>query len=39
MEIKNANELRNAGFSSLGQYNAMRLLDHAVGDFINNAKK
>ena len=35
---KNANELGNAGFSSLGQYNAMRLLDHAVGTFIKNAK-
>lgn len=28
--------LANAGFDSNGQYNAMRLLDHAVGEFIKN---
>tara|TARA_Y100000590_G_scaffold15302_2_gene18371 strand:- start:642 stop:1526 length:885 start_codon:yes stop_codon:yes gene_type:complete len=29
--------LANAGFDSKGQYNAMRLLDHAVGEFMKNA--
>ena len=30
--------LSNAGFDSQKQYNAMRMLDHAVGEFISNAK-
>jgi phosphoglycerol transferase MdoB-like AlkP superfamily enzyme len=30
--------LTNAGFDSKGQYNAMRLLDHAVGEYISDAK-
>ena len=30
--------LTNAGFDSKGQYNAMRLLDHAVGEYITDAK-
>jgi len=30
--------LSNAGFDSQKQYNAMRMLDHAVGKFISNAK-
>ena len=36
---KNINELNSAGFSSLAQYNAMRLLDHAVGTFIDQVKE
>ena len=32
-------ELNEAGFSSLAQYNAMRLLDNAVGEFITKAKE
>ena len=32
-------ELKQAGFSSIEQYNAMRLLDNAVGTFIKNAKE
>jgi len=30
--------LSNAGFDSKEQYNAMRLLDHAVGEYISSAK-
>jgi len=30
--------LTNAGFNSEGQYNAMRLLDHAVGEYMSMAK-
>ena len=30
--------LSNAGFNSKEQYNAMRLLDHAVGEYISSAK-
>ena len=37
--IKDQDEqaLRKAGFNSLGQYNAMRFLDHAVGKFMDMA--
>ena len=31
-------ELRKAGFNSLGQYNAMRFLDHAAGRFFDMAE-
>ena len=39
-EIKDKNEenLRKAGFSSLNQYNAMRLLDHSIGKFFEMAR-
>jgi phosphoglycerol transferase MdoB-like AlkP superfamily enzyme len=30
--------LTNAGFNSEGQYNSMRLLDHAVGEYMSMAK-
>ena len=36
---KSETELKQAGFSSIEQYNAMRLLDNAVGTFIKNAKE
>ena len=40
-EVKeiDATVLANAGFDSQEQYNAMRFLDHAVGEYIANAKK
>ena len=31
--------LNNAGFKSQGQFNAVRLLDHSIGKFLNEAKK
>ncbi len=34
---KDETDLANAGFDSKEQYNAMRLLDHAVGEFMKNA--
>ena len=39
-EIQNLSkdELSRAGFNSLDQYNAMRLLDHAVGEYFSYAK-
>ena len=39
-EIKDENEekLRKAGFRSLDQYNAMRLLDHSIGEFMDMAQ-
>ena len=36
---KSETELNQAGFSSLSQYNAMRLLDNAIGEFIDKAKQ
>ena len=33
---KDETDLANAGFDSKEQYNAMRLLDHAVGEFMKN---
>jgi len=36
---KSETKLNQAGFSSLSQYNAMRLLDNAIGDFITKAKQ
>ena len=36
---KSETELSQAGFSSLSQYNAMRLLDNAIGEFIARAKQ
>lgn len=40
-EMKEAEEklLRKAGFSSLDQFNAMRFLDHSIGQFFNMAEK
>jgi phosphoglycerol transferase MdoB-like AlkP superfamily enzyme len=40
-EVKeiDATVLANAGFDSQEQYNAMRFLDHAVGEYMANAKK
>ena len=38
IEQENESELRKAGFSSLGQFNAMRFLDHSIGKFIEMAK-
>ena len=39
-EVKDADEtvLAQSGFDSKGQYNAMRLLDHALGSFMNLAE-
>ncbi|MDC0234986.1 sulfatase-like hydrolase/transferase [Candidatus Marinimicrobia bacterium] len=39
-DLKDVNEtvLSNAGFDSKEQYNAMRMLDHAVGEYISSAK-
>ncbi len=34
---KDETDLANSGFDSKEQYNAMRLLDHAVGEFMKNA--
>ncbi len=39
-DLKNVDKtvLSNAGFDSNEQYNAMRMLDHAVGEYISSAK-
>jgi len=39
-DLKDVDEtvLSNAGFDSKEQYNAMRMLDHAVGEYISSAK-
>jgi phosphoglycerol transferase MdoB-like AlkP superfamily enzyme len=39
-DLKDVDEtvLSNAGFDSNEQYNAMRMLDHAVGEYISSAK-
>ncbi len=36
---KNENSLKQAGFKSQGQYNAARLLDHAVGQYFSYAEE
>ena len=40
-QIKNLSkkQVAQAGFNSVDQYNAMRLLDHAVGEYFSYAKK
>ena len=32
-------KVNHAGFKSVGQYNAMRLLDHAIGEYFSYAKR